>query len=59
MKATKFTVTITVECLAMDAVAGLVGDAINRIYCESISGRAEKDDGDIVEWRTIQVPVEF
>ncbi len=60
MKANKVTVTITVECLHIDAVRGIVSNALERIHVDDKhNGRLVSDDGDTVEWHTKLTPVEF
>lgn len=59
MRANKVTVTITVEALSIDAVAGLVAQAVEQIDREMTIGQLEADDGDTVEWLTEFAPVTF
>ena len=59
MKATKFTVTITMEALSMDTIRALAADAILRIEEENHNGKLVASDGDSVEWETIANDVDF
>lgn len=60
MKANKVVVTITVECLHIDAVRGIVSEAAEIIHSGSTPhGNLVKDDGDTVTWKTDITPVEF
>lgn len=59
MKANKVVVTITVEALSIDAVPGLVSQAVEQIQREMVPGELEADDGDAVLWKTSITPVEF
>lgn len=59
MKANKFTVSITVECLSMDSVPALIENVIRQIRDEKVSGSFDYSDGDLVSWDIFSEPVEF
>ena len=59
MKATKYTVTLTIEVLSMDSVASIAMNAISQINHEHTGGSISCDDGDFAEWKTEQKSVEF
>ena len=60
MKANKVTVTITIECLHIDAVRSIVSNVLERIHDDDKhAGRLVSDDGDTVKWETTLTPVEF
>lgn len=59
MKANKVRVTIIVEALSIDAVPGLISQAVEQIEREMTSGNLAADDGDVVDWGTVITPVEF
>lgn len=52
MKATKFTLTVTVEVLSMDAAASLLMQAVDQISEEFHNGELTAADGDTVKWKT-------
>jgi len=59
MKATKFTVTVTVEVLSMDCIHALLMEANANIMNEFTNGSVTADDGDTVTWVTHKKEVEF
>ncbi len=59
MKADKVTVTITVEALSIDCLAGLVGKACQQVADEFENGELTASDGDVVRWNTTRTSVEF
>ena len=60
MKANKVTVTITVECLHIDAVRAIVLNVADRIHEDDChNGSMTRDDGDMATWETKITPVEF
>jgi len=59
MKANKVTVTIRVEALSIDTLAGLLAEVINRVNDEYETGKLTADDGDTIEWETKRKEVEF
>ena len=59
MKAIKHKVTLTIEVLSIDSVAGIAYEAISKIDNEFINGELIADDGDSVKWVTEKSDVEF
>lgn len=59
MKANKFTVTVVVEVLSLDAVRGQLAKVASEIDNEHIAGLLCAEDGDVAEWTTAIKPVEF
>ena len=59
MEANKVTVTIKVEVLSIDTVAGLLQDVITQIMREFENGRLVANDGDLIEWDTKRENVKF
>jgi len=59
MKATKHTVTITVEVLSLDTVPGLLQECSEQMRKEYVNGELSADDGDKIKWEVKSVPVEF
>jgi len=59
MKATKRTVTFTIEVLSMDSVLGVLQDAIQQINTEKPSGNLHYEDGDEITWKVVTKEVEF
>ena len=59
MKATKHTVSITVEVLSLDCVPSLVGEVGEMFVCENVGGSLIKDDGDSVTLSVISKEVKF
>jgi len=59
MKATKHTVTITVEVLSIDTVPGLVQECVEQMRKEYVRGELKADDGDTVKWELTSNQVEF
>lgn len=59
MKAEKVVVTIKVELLHIDALAGTVGRAVSQVDDGMECGHLAADDGDTVSWETTRTPVEF
>ena len=59
MQATKFTVTIEVEVLSLDAVPALVVEVAAIMRGENRSGSLLKEDGDFVKWGTKGDRVDF
>ena len=59
MKTNKITVTITVEVLSTDCIAGLVTKAAEQYTNEFHNGSLTADDGDTVTWKTETKPVEI
>lgn len=59
MKATKYTLTITIEVLSLDSVPGLLRKVEGELDEEVVSGSATMEDGDSVEWASVSTPVEF
>jgi hypothetical protein len=52
MKATKYAITITVECLSTDCVTALVQWDLAEYNQEVCNGILPHDDGDEVSWDT-------
>lgn len=50
MKANKITVKFKVEVLSVDAVAGILMQALEQFQHEYLSGKLNADDGDSVKW---------
>jgi hypothetical protein len=59
MQATKFTVTITIEVLSMDAITNLLLKSCDQIKREVPDGQLCFDDGDSIMWNTISTKVAF
>ena len=59
MQATKFTVTIEVEVLSLDAVPALVQEVASIMAQENRTGSLLKEDGDFVKWGTKSERVDF
>jgi hypothetical protein len=59
MEATKYTVTVTIECLSMDSVPALLRQVIEGVDTEAPTGAIFHDDGDQVEWITGKEEVDF
>ena len=59
MKALKYTMTIKVEVLSIDAIPGIISEAMAQLDKEFKDGKLVADDGDMVEWNTEQERVEF
>lgn len=59
MKAQKVTVTIVVEGLSIDIIAGMVARAVEQIEREYDSGVLFANDGDTVRWNTERRQVDF
>ena len=59
MKALKYTMTIKVEVLSIDAIPGIISEAMAQLDKEFKDGKLVADDGDMVEWTTEQESVEF
>lgn len=57
MKATKFTVTFTVEVLSVDVVPGIMSTALDLFKNEFRAGSITADDGDTVRWDVEQKEV--
>ena len=51
MKATKYTMTITVEVLSLDSVSALLSHIRDEIDNEVIQGKLTMSDGDTVAWQ--------
>jgi len=59
LKATKYSVTIEVEALSLDAVPGLVMKAVQELQGECVKGSMQMNDGDTVSWIVLGRPVEM
>lgn len=59
MKATKHTVTITLEVLSLDVVQGLLQECSEQMRKEYINGELSADDGDKIKWEVKSTTVEF
>ena len=59
MHATKYTVTIEVELLSLDALPGILYEVVELITNENRTGSLLKEDGDMVKWRTRSCRVDF
>lgn len=59
MKATKYTITITVEVLSMEAAPAIISQTANAIEGSMPEGSLTYDDGDAVSWKTESKNVEF
>ena len=59
MKATKHTITITVEVLSIDAAPAIINDMVDNLRQETIEGSIIKTDGDKVSWSTKSEKVDF
>lgn len=57
MKATKHTLTLTVEVLHIDCIPALLTEAAENIGRENTNGELVKDDGDTVKWTLVSTPV--
>lgn len=59
MKALKYTMTITVEVLAIESIPALIREAAMAIGNETPHGHIEKTDGDSIVWDTAAEDVDF
>ena len=59
MKALKYTMTITVEVLAVESIPALLSEAAAAIANETPRGHVEKADGDSIFWDTVAEDVDF
>lgn len=59
MQATKYTVTVEVEVLSLDAVPALLGEVASIMQHENRSGSLLKEDGDFIKWGTKGERVDF
>ena len=59
MKATKRTLTVTIEALSVDCFPSLLIDLTEELSKERLSGRLVHDDGDTIIWNTKQQEVQF
>lgn len=59
MKATKTTMTITIEVLSVDSIPALLSDVAERVRAEFPNGSLTACDGDHVEWKVEQKDVKF
>lgn len=59
MQATKYTVTVEVEVLSLDAVPALLGEVASIMQLENRSGSLLKEDGDFIKWGTKGERVDF
>ena len=59
MRANKITVTIKAQALDSESVPGLIIEAYKRIENDVQRGILEMSDGDIVEWSTQSLLIEF
>jgi hypothetical protein len=59
MQATKYTVTVTVEVLSLDAVEGMLHSVGRRFGEEITAGMIRQDDGDGASWHYTSTDVEF
>ena len=59
MQATKYTVTVEVEVLSLDAVPALLEEVASIMQRENQSGSLLKEDGDFIKWGTKGERVDF
>ena len=59
MKATKYVVTVTIEALSLASVPAMLELAAEQMNGEIHDGHLIADDGDLVEWSTGTIGVEF
>ena len=59
MKATKYTVSINIEVLSLDAVDSLLIHVMGQLGNEFTRGSLTADDGDHVEWDFTATNVKF
>jgi hypothetical protein len=59
LKATKTTMTVTVEVLSIDSIPALLANVSQRVCSEFPNGSLTACDGDHVEWKAEQKEVEF
>lgn len=59
MKATKYTLTVTVEALHMDSIPDMLRRVYEQLQQEAHAGCLRMEDGDEVLWATKQKLVEF
>lgn len=59
MQATKFTLTVEVEVLSLDAAPALLHEVAGIITNENRTGALLKEDGDCVKWSVKSERVDF
>lgn len=59
MKASKVVVSIRMESLSIDTLAGILASVIEQVDGEAESGMLVMADGDQIEWATERTEVEF
>jgi hypothetical protein len=59
MKANKVTVTIKMESLSIDVLAGMLQKVIHQVQNECENGTLTASDGDTIEWKTDRKEVSF
>ena len=59
MQANKFTVTVEIEVLSMDAVPALLTEVAQMMSVENRTGSLLKEDGDFIKWGTKSERVDF
>ena len=52
MKATKITMTVTIEVLHIDIIPGLLQEVCQEILADNTQGELAKSDGDLISWST-------
>lgn len=59
MKATKYEVTVRLECLSVDCIYGLLIEVAGHINNKTLDGNLEHEDGDSLRWYITKTEVDF
>ncbi len=59
MKTNKVEVTIKMQSLSIDVLAGMLAQVNEQVKSGAESGMLQMDDGDLIEWETTRKAVEI
>ena len=59
MKTNKVVVTIKMQSLSIDVLAGMLAQVNEQVMGGAESGMLQMDDGDLIEWETTRKAVEI